>query len=246
MVIIARYRDKSQHSPTSSGGTPHLSQQAQTQRRRPLAGRAWPFQVQSEEKTDHAGSLRHEERQQTPPFLPNEDLSCKILPLCCYIILLKACYPASRRLFLSIPLLSLFSEKEQKRNFENNVRKHDHLIQIPRLARRQPRLRGRQAAVEKSLSRRNGKKPTLTARISHCGICGSNVNTMRSGWGGRPKTHAAWGPSSTFTPLHTDPEPFGENVRLLTREILHSHEIIGKAVRVGSMAEEGHQVKPPP
>ncbi|EME46885.1 hypothetical protein DOTSEDRAFT_149362, partial [Dothistroma septosporum NZE10] len=52
----------------------------------------------------------------------------------------------------------------------------------------------------------------IDIEISHCGICGSDIHTLRSGWG---------------------PTPY---------PVCVGHEIVGKAVRVGSEAEKGIKV----
>ena len=52
----------------------------------------------------------------------------------------------------------------------------------------------------------------IDIEISHCGICGSDIHTLRSGWG---------------------PAPY---------PVCVGHEIVGKAVRVGKKAEKGIKV----
>ncbi|KAF7191093.1 NADP-dependent alcohol dehydrogenase 6 [Pseudocercospora fuligena] len=59
---------------------------------------------------------------------------------------------------------------------------------------------------------KNWEETDIDIEVTHCGICGSDLHTLRSGWG---------------------PTPY---------PVCVGHEIVGKAVRVGSKAEKGIKV----
>lgn len=63
-------------------------------------------------------------------------------------------------------------------------------------------------------------------KVTHCGICGSDLHTLRSGWG------------ETLYPCCVGyvAIPNGLGPRWLIR---NRHEVVGTAVKVGSKAERG-------